>query len=104
MSDGARLCKKCRQPISAQRLEEVPVATLCEKCLRPRPCESCGKMIPVERLDANPQTRRCMDCTRRLGEDTELAIATVNTGKPGSLKKGATVVGSTRFRRKKQPE
>ncbi len=105
MAEETRACRKCGQAISAERLEEVPVATVCARCLKPRPCERCGQMIDVDRLDANPLTRLCIACIRQVGEDTQIRVQTVNTGKQGSLKKGSTVVGATRLTRKRwRPE
>jgi RNA polymerase-binding transcription factor DksA len=100
----ARLCRLCHKPISADRLEEVPVATRCENCLRPRPCERCGQMIPVDRLEAVPQTRQCMPCTRAVGEDTGLRVSIAHTRKEGSLKKGGTTASGTIGRKKRHPQ
>jgi RNA polymerase-binding transcription factor DksA len=98
-----RLCRLCSKPISPERLEEVPVATRCESCLRPRPCERCGQMIPVERLEAVPETRQCMACTRAVGEDTGLRVTTAHTRKEGSLKKGSITASGTFGRKKRHP-
>jgi RNA polymerase-binding transcription factor DksA len=102
MFDEPRLCRKCQQPISPERLEEVPVARFCESCLRPRPCERCGELIDVDRLEAIPETRQCMRCTRSIGEDTSLKVTTVNTRKERSMKGGSDSVSGS-FGRKTRP-
>jgi hypothetical protein len=103
MTDEVRLCLKCQQPISAERLEEVPVARLCENCIRPRPCVRCKQMISVDRLDAYPESRLCAACSRETGGDTRLRFSTTNTGKAGSLKRGSTAITGTRIVRREVP-
>jgi hypothetical protein len=103
MNDEVRLCLKCRQPISAERLEEVPVARLCSNCIRPRPCERCKEMIPIDRLDAYPESRLCVKCSQETGGDTRLGVSTANTGKAGSLKKGSTAITGARIVRRPVP-
>jgi RNA polymerase-binding transcription factor DksA len=103
MNDDVRLCQKCQQPISAERLEEVPVARLCAKCIRPRPCVRCKEVIPVDRLDAYPESRLCAGCSRETGGDTRLRFSTVNTGKTGSLKRGSTAITGTRIVHREVP-
>jgi Prokaryotic dksA/traR C4-type zinc finger len=103
MSTEARLCQRCNQPISAERLEEVPVARLCLACLRPRPCEICKRMISLDRIDAVPETRLCAECSKQTGGDTTLKCTTSNTGKAGSLKQTGTTIDSTAIVRRKVP-
>jgi hypothetical protein len=103
MSEEVRQCIKCREPICAARLEEVPVARLCENCIRPRPCERCKEMISTDRLDAYPESRLCIACSRETGGDTRLRFSTTNTGKAGSLKRGSTAINQASIVRRPVP-
>jgi hypothetical protein len=103
MTDELRLCRRCQQPISAERLEEVPVARFCESCLRPRPCQRCKQMIDLDRLEAIPETRLCGRCSRETGGDIRLKVSTTNTRKAGSLKQTGTDIGGTEIVRRDLP-
>ncbi len=59
--------------------------------IKPRMCERCKQWISAERLEAVPQTRLCVECSRLTGGDTRLRVSTKNTGKGGIKQTGTDI-------------
>lgn len=76
---GGRLCKSCRQPIPAERLQVIPNATLCVACqqtevcasncstLSDESCPKCGNWLHIETRRSSLRTHilRCPACNYR---------------------------------------
>lgn len=59
--------------------------------VKSRMCERCKQWISVERLEAIPETRLCFECSRQTGGDTRLRVRTMNTGKGGIKQTGTDI-------------
>jgi hypothetical protein len=54
---------------------------------KPRPCKRCKEEISAERLEGVPGTCLCVKCSQEVGGEWQYSFTEENTGKAGSLKK-----------------
>lgn len=62
-------CQKCGRDIEAERLEILPLTTLCVACATAGPtCEVCGNPIESSVLAACANARKCQACSETSAE------------------------------------